>query len=134
MTTRRTTTGTAGDGRSGVCGGLARRSGAALDRHLTQQDLAELHDRIKYQVRSHFQRVTYGMELSDDDLARVEEHLRAGFAALFSSHEQLVQLLCELERSERPAPPTPMRWRVLGWLIPAALAAGIVTAFALSYL
>lgn len=109
-------------------------TGTALDRHLTQQDLAELHDRIKYQVRSHFQRVTYGMELSDEDHARVEAHLREGFTALFRSHEQLVQLLCELEQTERPAPPTPTRWRVLGWLIPAALAAGIVTAFALSYL
>jgi hypothetical protein len=111
-----------------------RKAGTALDLHLTQQDLAELHDRIKYQVRSHFQRVTYGMELSDEDLTRVEEHLREGFAALFRHHEQLVQMLCELEQTARPTPPTPLRWRVLGWLIPAALAAGIVAAFALSYL
>ena len=111
-----------------------RKTGTALDRHLAQQDLAELHDRIKYQVRSHFQRVTYGLELSDEDQARVEEHLREGFATLFRHHEQLVQMLCELEQSERRTPPMPLRWRVLGWLIPAVLAAGIVTAFALSYL
>jgi hypothetical protein len=111
-----------------------RQSGTALDRHLAQQDLAELHDRIKYQVRSHFQRVTYGMELSDEDQARVDAHLRDGFTALFRHHEQLVQLLCELEGAERKAPPTPLRWRVLGWLIPAGLAAGIVAAFVLTFL
>ena len=111
-----------------------RKTGVELDRHLARQDLAELHDRIRYQVRSHFQRVTFGMDLSEEDLARVDAHLREGFTELFRHHEQLVQLLCELEQSQGEKPPTPLRWRVLGWLIPAALAAGIVAASVLTYL